>query len=522
MTAASAVARFQERSESNASSPDWRLVGGFAAATILIHFLTNGGYGYFRDELYFIACGEHLAAGYVDLPPMVALIAKFSRATMGDSLFAIRFFPALAGGATVAIAGMLAWELGGGFFAQLLAMLATLVAPIFLALDNMLTMNAFDPIFWMGCVWALIRIIKGGDPRWWLVFGVSAGFGLENKESIMFLGAALLIGIALTPQRNVLFNRWFLLGGLVALVIAMPTALWQLTHNMPMLEELSNVKGSSKNAPVTWLSFLGGQALLLLPVSIPIWASGLYFFFVGERGRKFRALGFAYLVLYAAFVMLKGKIYYLAPIYPVLFAAGGVQLESVSRALWRPVIRYALPAIVAIGGVAVAPMTLPVLPVETFIKYQSALSFTKVKTETRETADLPQTYADMFGWPEMAATVAKVYWSLPVDERKEAAIYARNYGEAAAIDFFGPRYGLPKAISGHMSYYLWGPRDHSGKVLITIGSGEEGLKRAYGSVVKAATIGTRYSMPDEHGLVFLCRDPKMPIQPMWPLTKVYQ
>ena len=285
---------------------------------------------------------------------------------------------------------------------------------------------------------------------------------------------------------------------------------------------MSNVKGSTKNAPVTWLSFLGSQALLLLPVSVPIWASGLYFFFVGEGGRKFRALGWAYLVLYAAFVMLKGKIYYLAPVYPVLFAAGGVQLASVSRAFWRPVIRYALPAIVAIGGVAVAPMTLPVLPVETFIKYQSALSFTKVTTETRETADLPQTYADMFGWPEMAATVAKVYWSLPPEERGEAAIYARNYGEAAAIDFFGPRYGLPKAISGHMSYYLWGPGDHSGKVLITIGSREEGLKRAYGSVVKAATVGTRYSMPDEHGPIFVCRDPRKSMLELWPLTKVYQ
>ncbi len=167
-------------------------------------------------------------------------------------------------------------------------------------------------------------------------------------------------------------------------------------------------------------------------------------------------------------------------------------------------------------------MTLPVLPVETFIKYQRALGFTKVNTETRETADLPQTYADMFGWPEMAATVVKVYWSLPPEERSEAAIYARNYGEAAAIDFFGPRYGLPKAISGHMSYYLWGPGERSGKVLITIGSGENGLKRAYGDVQKVATVGTRYSMPDERGAIFVCREPRMPMRELWPLTKVYR
>jgi dolichyl-phosphate-mannose-protein mannosyltransferase len=521
MTAASASAR-PPRSERVAARPEWRLIGIFAAATVLIHFLTNGAYGYFRDELYFIACGEHLAAGYVDLPPMVALIAKFSRATMGDSLFAIRFFPALAGGATVAIAGMLAWELGGGRFAQAIAMLAALTAPIYLALDTILTMNAFDPIFWMGCVWALIRLIKTGDLRWWLVFGLAAGLGLENKESIVFLGAALLIGLALTPQREMLTSKWLWLGGLVALAIVTPTLIWQVTHGLPMYEELSNVKGSSKNAPVTMLSFLGGQLLLMSPFAAPIWISGLYYFLVSERGRELRAIGLAYLVILTAFVVLKGKIYYLAPIYPILFAAGGTQLERVSFEHWRRTIRYALPAVVALGGIALAPMTLPVLPVDTFIKYQRALKFTNVKTETRELADLPQTYADMFGWPEMVSTVSKVYWSLAPDERKEAAIYARNYGEAAAIDFFGPRYGLPKAISGHMAYYVWGPGNNSGKVLITVGSREEGLKRAFGRVEKVADVGTRYSMPDEHVPVFLCRDPKLPMSQLWELTKVYR
>ncbi|MDO8430819.1 MAG: glycosyltransferase family 39 protein [Candidatus Binatus sp.] len=522
MTAAGAGASLQVRSETSASRPGWRLVVGFAGATILIHFLTNGGYGYFRDELYFIACGEHLAAGYVDLPPMVALIAKLSRATMGDSLFAIRFSPALAGGATVAIAGLLAWELGGGFFAQALAMLAALTVPVYLALGNMLTMNAFDPIFWMGCAWALIRMIKSGDLRWWLVFGLSAGLGLENKESIVFLGAALLIGLALTPQRRLLTTRWLWPGGMVALAIALPTVIWQLAHQMPMYEELSNVKGGSKNTPLTLFSFFGGQMLLMSPLTLPIWLSGLYFFLLSERGRELRAIGWAYVVVYGAFVVLKGKVYYIAPFYPVLLAPGAVQLESVSYAFWRPAVRYALPSIVAIGGIVFAPMTLPILPVETFIRYQRALGFAQVRTETRELADLPQTFADMFGWPEMVATIARVYWSLPPEERKEAAIYARNYGEAAAIDFFGPRYGLPKSISGHMAYYLWGPGDSSGKVLITVGSREEGLKRAYAKVEKVAMVGTRYSMPDEHVPVFLCRESTLPIQQMWPLTKVYQ
>ncbi|WP_333647868.1 glycosyltransferase family 39 protein [Candidatus Binatus sp.] len=502
--------------------PDWLLVGSFAALTILIHFLTNGGYGYFRDELYFMACGDHLAWGYVDLPPMVALVARFSRATMGDSLFAIRFFPALAGGATVAIAGILAWELGGGRFAQVLAMLAAMLAPAYLGVGNLLTMNAFDAIFWMGCVWALIRVIKTGDPRWWLMFGASAGLGLENKESMVFLGFGIVAGLALVPERKLMLNRWFVLGGIVALLLFMPTLVWQAMHHFPMYEELSNVKGSTKNTPITLLGSMGVQVLLMLPPSCVVWASGLYFFLLSARGRKFRAIGIAYLVIDVAFVILKGKAYYIAPFFPVLLGAGAVQLESIDGRGWRPAIRYALPAVIVIVGVMLAPMAIPVLPVETFIRYQRMLGGTNVRFETSKTGVLAQNYADMFGWPEMAATVAKVYDSLPPNERAQTAIFTSNYGEAAAIDFFGPRYGLPKAISGHMSYYLWGPGDRDIKVGIVIGAKEEDLKQTFGSVEQVAMVGTEYSMPFEHGPVYLCRDPKLPIQQLWPRAKVYR
>ncbi|HKD68381.1 MAG TPA: glycosyltransferase family 39 protein [Candidatus Binataceae bacterium] len=522
MNAAGGASQADSRADRRMTPADRRLIVVFALLTILIHFLTNGAYGYFRDELYFVACGQHLAWGYVDLPPMVAAIARLVRMTLGDSLFALRFFPALAGGATVAIAGILAYELGGGRFAEMLAMVAVMTAPVFLALDNILTINAFDPIFWMGCVWALIRTVKSENPRWWLVFGLSAGLGLENKESMLFLGAALLIGVMLTPQRRVLFNRWFLLGGLVALLIAMPTGVWQATHGFPMYVELHNVKASAKNAPLTWLGFLGAQILYFLPLSLPIWVSGLYFLFASEQGRRFRAIGWAYVLLYAAFVMLKGKAYYIVPIFPVLFAAGSVQLENVSRWGWRQSVRYGLPVAVLMGGLIAAPMAIPVLPVETFIKYEHLLGAKPVATETRRTADLPQNYADMFGWPEMVATVAKVYWNLPPSERSEAAIFASNYGEAAAIDFFGPRYGLPKAISGHMNYYLWGSRQYTGQVLIAITFREQQLHRVFDTVEKVAKVGTRYSMPDEHVDIFVCRDPKISIRRWWPLVRSYR
>jgi hypothetical protein len=513
------------RSEDASSVPllDWRLVAVFAGATVLIHFLTNGAYGYFRDELYFMACGEHLAWGYVDLPPMVAAIARFSRATMGDSLFSIRFFPALAGGATVALAGLFAWEFGGGLFAQFLAMLTAMVTPFFLGVDTLLTMNAFDPIFWMGCAWALIRIVKTGDRRWWLMFGVSAGLGLENKESIVFFGASVLLALMLTPQRNIIFNRWFLLGGLVALALGMPTAIWQAIHHFPMLEELSNVKASDKNTPLTMLSFFRGQLLQLNPFTAPVWIGGLYFFLFSKRGAPFRFFGLTYILLWIAFVFLRGKIYYIAPMYPLLIGAGAVFLERVSRSgIWRPLIRYALPAVVLVSGMLLAPFAIPVLPVDTFIRYQHALGLKPPRTETLALAVLPQSYSDMFGWEEMTAAVAKVYQGLTPDQQHDAVIFASNYGEAAAIDFFGPRYGLPKAVSGHMAYFIWGPPRQPFTILIAIQGDEAAYRQAFDRVRQAATFGTKYSMPVEHGAIYLCEDPKVSLSGLWPRTKVYR
>jgi hypothetical protein len=522
MSASGAVGRFFLRSEDASSEPslDWRLFAVFAGATVLIHFLSNSAYGYFRDELYFMACGEHLAWGYVDLPPMVAAIARFSRATMGDALFSIRFFPALAGGATVALAGVFAWELGGGFFAQFLAMLTAMLTPFFLGLDTLLTMNAFDPIFWMGCAWALIRIVKSGDARWWLMFGVSAGLGLENKESIVFFGGCLLLALMLTPQRDVVFNRWFLLGGMVALVLAMPTAVWQATHHFPMLEELSNVKASDKNVPLTMLSFFSGQILMLNPLTASIWLSGLYFLLFSKRGQSFRFFGLTYILLWIAFVALRGKIYYIAPMYPLLFGAGAVFLEGVT--IWRPLIRYALPSMVLITGILLSPNAIPVLPIDRFIRYEHVLRIRTPKTETIALADLPQFYADMFGWEEMTAAVAKIYHGLTPDQQRNAVIYASNYGEAAAIDFFGPRYGLPKAVSGHMAYYLWGPPRQPANILIGIQGNEAAYRAAFGDVQRAATFGTKYSMPLEHGAIYLCEEPKVSLSKLWSLTKMYR
>jgi hypothetical protein len=502
------------------ATPNWRLIGGFAAATVLIHFLTNNRYGYFIDELYFIACGNHLSWGYVDLPPMVPAIAHFTQATLGSSLFAIRFFPALAGGATVTLAGVLASEFGGRRFAQGLAMLATITAPIYLGIDTLLTMNAFEPIFWTGCVFFLVRALNGGDPRWWAGFGISAGLGLENKESMLFLGIAIVVSLALTSKRNLILSGWFWIGGGIALLLFLPTLLWQASHRFPMVEELANINASNKNVPQSPFSFFVAQLAIFLPFAFAVWGAGLYFLLISRDG-KYRSVGFTYLVLFAAFVLFKGKHYYIAPIYPALFGAGGTQLELVTSRGWRPLVRYALPAALVIEGAVAAPMTIPVLSVKDFLKYRHTLGLEEARTETIDTGELPLNFAYMFGWPELAAAVADIYWKLPIEERAQACIFAANYGEAAAIDFFGPRFRLPGAISNHMSYWIWGPGNHTGNVVIAIGSKRQDLEQEWSSVELAATLDTRYSPPNERVTIFLCRKPRLPLPQLWPRIKRY-
>lgn len=493
-----------------------------ALAKLLLHFLTNGRYGYFRDELYFLACGERLDWGYVDQPPFIALVARTARALFGDSLFAIRLFPALAGAALVLLTGLITRELGGGRFAQALACVAVIIAPAYLLLHTWLTMNAFEPLFWMLCAYLLILILKGRDPRLWLLFGLAAGVGLMNKQTTLFFGFSLVVGLLLTPERRVLSDRWAWLGGLVAFVIFLPNVVWQWSRGWPMLELLRNVD-VAKNYHASLHEFFAGQALLIHPLNLPLWLAGLYFYLFTGTAKRFRALGWAYLILFALMILLGGKVYYLAPVYPMLVAAGACLYEQALAARPLTWLKAAALALLLAGGALLAPMALPVLPVETFIRYASLFGLQEgVKTENQRLGKLPQHYADMFGWENMTATVARVYRSLPAEEQGRCAVYAQNYGEAGAIDFFGAAYGLPKAISGHQNYYLWGPRGHTGECVIVIGGKAKDHAKIFGEVTEAARVHSDYAMPYETDLpVYVCRRPKSSLQEIWPRVKHY-
>lgn len=523
-------------SEISSFSPDRWLnplaVGAsFAAVKLLLHFIFNSNYGYFRDELYFIACGEHLAWGYPDHAPMVALMAKASRLILGDSLFAIRFVPAMAGAAKVFLTALLVKEFGGKTFAAFLACLCVLCAPVYLAIDNLLGMNSLEPVFWMLCVYFAVRAVKGTMDAEskslnenkqthpsinWLLFGLFAGLGLMNKHSMLFFGAAIVVGLLLTKERKALFNKYFWLGGAIAFLIFLPNIIWQFQNDFATLELLRNVQKTGKNVVMSPVEFVGSQIMMLLPVTLPIWLVGVWYFLFDKNGRRFSFLGVAYLVLIALMIFLKAKDYYLAPVYPMLFAAGAVWWEEITEKIRA--LRFArifLPVLIIGMAAFILPTALPVLPVEKLIAYQEAIGFKPPKSEVSHEGVLQQVYGDQFGWREMVEKTASVYHSLPPEEREKAGILASNYGEAGAIDFFGEKYNLPKAISPHQSYFFWGHRGYTGEVLIVLGAEKEDAEKNCESVEEAAEVNHPYSMAEEKYKILVCRRTKKPLPEIW-------
>src|SRR5215469_2527861 len=495
-------------------------LSGIALAKLLVQFAGITHYGFFRDELYYMACGERLAWGYIDQPPLIAFVAWFARHVFGNSIVSIRLLPVLAGAAVVFLAGVLARELGGGRFAQVLAATTIFLAPAYLAFDSFFSMNAFEPLFWLLCAWIAVRIINGGSQKLWLAFGAVAGIGLENKHTMLVFGFAVIAGLLLSGHHSILRSKWLWLGGVIAFALFLPNLLWEARHGWPQIEVVRNAQ-QFKNVQISPLQFLGEQVLFLNPLALPVWLAGLWWCFLAPGEKRFRFLGWAYLIVLAAIMIGNGKSYYPLPYYPVLFAAGGIAWERVTSLPWRRT-RGVLVPLVLLSGLATVPFGVPILPVDTFLAYQGAFPrFFHVQIERDATAALPQLYADMFGWPELANTVARVYHALPADEQAGCAIFGGNYGEAGAIDYYGPRLGLPKAIGGHNSYFDWGPRNYSGACVIMTGENSGRYKRFFREARLVATVPNPHGMPIEQNVpVYLCRMPLAPLAVLWPNFKM--
>ena len=487
------------------------------ALVVLFHVLFLRGYGWFRDEFYYYACARHLAFGYVDHPALSIVPLWIVRALVGDSLVAARLLAALASGAMVAVVGVTARDMGGGRFAQTLAMVCAAVAPVYLAIGSFYSMNVFDVLMWAIAAWFVVRLVNAPTLSKWIALGIVLGLGVENKISVLWLIGGLSIGLVATDFR-ILFKPGSWAAMLMALTLAAPYGIWQVAHGWPTLEFIRRASSDKMIALAPW-SFLMAQVTDLHPLTLPIWVGGLWFFMIDPRGRPYRSLGIMF-----AFVLLllilnpTSRPGYLAPAYTALFAGGACWLELVT-ARWKG-IRPAIIGVLIAAGLVTAPLAMPMLPVGSYIRYASLLGQKPSTDEKKALADLPQFYADRFGWDELIAATTQAYRTLTPEEQRVVAILTSNYGEAGAVDVLGRAAGLPYALSGHNNYWLWGTGGYKGDVVIVLQQARGRLGERFADVQQAATIECQHCMPYQNNRpVFVCRGPKQPLAQLWPQVK---
>ncbi len=508
------------------------IVWAIALAKLLLHIYFNNRYGYFRDEFDYIACGRHLAWGYVDQPPLIPFLSRVSLAVLGDSLRAIRFIPALASSLLMVQAAVLARELGGRRFALLLTAICILIAPQYLSNGSLLGTNCLEPNLWMGCAYFAILAVKRNHPRDWLWFGMVAGLGMEEKYSIALFGFGIVVGLLLTAQRRAFLNRWIWLGGLAAFLIFLPNLLWNLHFHWPFLELMRNIRAEGRDVILPFPQYFIQQVLLVDPVTAPIWLIGLFALLFSARLKPYRFLGWCYLVCFTVMFVLHGKNYYLAPVYPMLLAAGAVVIESAvdhgqdAPQPTRRGLAWLKPVIIVLvlaSGIHLLPITVPVFSPEHFLAYTKTLPFKlPIMEHSHARAALPQWYADQFGWNEIVAETAAAWNQLTPEERQDenCGIFAQDYGQAGAIDFLGPKYGLPPSLSGHQSWFLWGPRGYSGNCMIVLDDRRSRLEQLWTNVQYVGTSADNAYALEKEIPVFICRGAKFgTLTEVWPRLK---
>jgi hypothetical protein len=485
-------------------------VGALAAAKLALHFWVNATtpYGFHRDELLYLAMGRHLQLWRMDFPPGIALTAEATRALLGDSLVAIRVLPAVVGTALLVAAALFARELGGGRSAQVLAATAVLASPLFLRSANLFQPVVLDQATWTAALFAMARLSWQRDARWWLALGAALGLGLLVKFSVVFIGLGIMLAILLTPLRAGLRTIWPWLALIVALAIGSPSLVGQYELGLPVMQQMEDLRKVQLER-VTPIAFLLGQ-LYWGPGTL-LALVGLVALFTSRQLERYRALGWSCAGALAALLLLQGKPYYLGPVYPALFGAGAAVLE-------RSGVRWVFAALIFVYGAVLLPIGVPILPPERMASYIERIGLTAaLRTNTGELERLPQDYADMLGWEAQAEAVGRVYRALPDADRERAVIIAGNYGEAGAIDFFGPRYGLPGAVCPCGSYWFFGPGDKPGEVAITIGPSREDLTPFFDSLQVATRIANPWAVEEERELtVFIARGPHQSLQQVWP------
>src|ERR1700736_3423226 len=419
-------------------------------------------YGWHRDEFYYLASARHPALGYVDYPPITPLLARVDQAIFPGSLPGLRLLTILAGAAVIVIVALIARELGGNPLAQGLAGLAVLISPMFVGANILFQTVSFDQLVWAVACLLFIRLLRGADPREWLLLGLVFGIGLETKYTVIGLGLAILVGLLTTVARRQLASPWPWLGFGIAILLLVPNVVWQVGHNWDSVAYTIEHRGAT-DGPIAYVL---QQLLLAGPQLLPIIVMGVWWLWRDER---FRAAAVTIIAVELFFFLVGGKAYYPAPIYPLAYAAGAIWFVEAVRKRW--IRRLAVAAAVAITLILL-PIGLPILPA----KVMADSGIWKARKD----------FADMYGWPDLVDQVTTVYQRLPLSDRASVMILASNYGEAGALDFYG--HGLPPVVSAHLTYYYWAPAHMSPSPLIVVGYSREYLATIFGDTPQVGPI----------------------------------
>jgi hypothetical protein len=490
-------------------------------AVLLVHLCTWHGYGWFRDELYYVVCARHLAWGYVDHPPLSIAILRVVIDVFGVSLHAIRTVPALASAVTVALVGLIARELGGGRFACFVAMTAAVAAPESLAIDFFYSMNAFDLLAWPVIVVALLIALRTDRIGSWAWLGVWLGLGLLNKVSVLWLGGGMAAGLVLTPFRRAIGRRGVWLATAIALMVFAPHVVWQVLHGWPTLEFMRNASGS-KMAGRGVLTFaaaaIGDEGIVVAIVGL----IGLAVAFAGALDRRARVVAWTFVAVFLI-LALNGtsRTGYLTPAWTWTFALGGLALERLipqRRLAWRTAVVGAI----VIFGVVALPMALPVLPTERYIRYAAALGQGPSTEENKQVGRLPQFYADMNGWESIVASLEAAWRRLPADEQARAVFFGTNYGEAGAIDVLAAR-GLPPAVATHNNYFFWGPPGDDVDAIVIMSQNPARWSQSFDHVVLAGETDCGDCMPYEnHRQIYIVSGRHVAWADLWPALRHFE
>jgi hypothetical protein len=491
------------------------LVGGVLFAVLMAY---STQYGYDRDELYFFDLARHLQASYPDQPVLSPLIAWVSLRLFGVSLAGLHLWPALAAWATVVVSALTAREFGGGRRAQLLAAVAAATAPMLLAEDHLFGPTAFDVLAWVGLAFVAARVERTGNPRWWLAGGLVLGLGLANKHSVGIFALALLIGALLSGGRRMVLNRWFAAGAVIAVLFTIPDIWWQAQHDWATITMTRGIYRED-GGPGNIADMVFGQLAVTSLAFVWVWIAGLRFLWRSRRP-LWRALVWAYGLLLVLFALTAGtKDYYLVGAYMYLVAAGAVAVDG-----WLAARRGRLRNLMVINGACLALVLWTVLPVLPAV-------------DSGYAADINPGLIETVGWPQLVSTVRGVWTSLPARQRAGAVIFTVDYGEAGAINELGRGTGLPTAVSGHNSYWWWGPGNPHATTVVAVTPGRHVadpgpedrigygayLARFFTSVKVAATLSNPDKLHNQEwgGQVYICTGPRHPWGQIWPQLRHY-